>query len=45
MRHKDDTEAEEFKLELVEEGGRPVFRGMPEVMKKFLIGFDANEIR
>ena len=32
LKHKEDASQEEFKLELVEEGGKVVFKGMPEIM-------------
>ena len=33
LKHKEDAESEEFKLELVEDSeGKPVFKGMPDNM-------------
>lgn len=45
LKHKDNSEYEEFNVELVEEGGKMEFKGLPEVMKKFLLGFEAQEIK
>ena len=45
LKHKEGGDHEEFKLDMMEEGGKIVFRGMPEPMKKFLLGFDQKEIK
>ena len=45
LKHKDGDQHEEFKLELVEEGGKAEFKGMPEIMKQYCLGFDNNEIK
>ena len=45
LKHADGPPNEEFKLEMAEEGGKIVFKGMPELMKKFLLNFDQQEIK
>ena len=47
LRHREheNEPREEFKLEMVEEGGKIVFKGMPEIMTKFLMGFEQSEIK
>ena len=40
-----DADREEFKLEMVENGGKVELKGLPEIMKKYLLGFDQSEIK
>merc|ERR1712179_401146 len=44
LRHKDEGR-EEFKLELIDNGGKIEFKGLPDMMKKYLLGFDQAEIK
>jgi len=44
LSHSDEGR-EEFKLELVDNGGKTEFKGIPDMMKKYLLGFDQAEIK
>ena len=45
LKHEDESDYEEFKLEMITEDDKVRFEGMPEIMKKFLLGFDPKEIQ
>ena len=45
LKHPEADTHQEYKLELVEEGGKVEFKGIPDVMKKYLLSFDNTEIK